>query len=395
MNKFLHVFCEFLYQSNVFTQSNQLKQVKRRLDIAHFSLKLSILIVFLTCLLPVFSQGKVFDFEKNIRIAFDMDDSMVFFRNGYKLGNRGLSYRLSEIKKVDINYLDSLCFPNKAEQEMLQELYNAPPIPNSSGNYSSSNKTIVWNTLTPDYKLVIGNIEFTLKVDFTTCKIYDVYSYLGSPIDGQIVGFEYEPDSDIPVSYRAYHHQRIRTGWETVGSENLSEKRYYFRLNDPLRRVDLNGTEEEKKELLALGKKIHKVVMQLLLTYKYNCKESMVQLMPDTVAIKHVIDSVFNLISQRNAIDSGNSPAVFDSTSAQIINVEVRIYETGIDAKFTYVIYEKGKRIFLPPDLDYLILNSFRKSIAYSEARYMCMPCPGSRNLKIKLLGGKVILFYK
>lgn len=355
-------------------------------------------ILFLSIITSSCSQNNVFEFEKPIKAAFDMDDSMIFFSYGYHPFGAGPAYKLSEIKKIQLEKTEPKSVIENTEPPIISDANNFEPI----GNYSPRQNIGINTRYTadPSFNLEIGNIDFTVKIDFEKCIIYDVYNYFGDPTEGQIVGFEFDPINQKPISYRAYSFNRIRTGWESVGSENSQEKRCYFKNGITKSMNDKNCTDEEKKELYELGIKIQGIIQKLLFKYMTSCPKVGETTDFDSVGINYRLDSTFNALRQKKFSDlKGNEIwKYFDNELT--LHIWTKISADGIDistdVKITYVDSAKHSGQYPETWLNNLISQAIRKDNTFNRPlKFMCLPFPSEKSMTIMVKNGQVFRFVK
>ncbi len=350
---------------------------------------------FITCSC---SQTNVFEFEKPIKAAFDMDDSMIFFSYSYHQFGEGPAYKLSEIKKIQLEKTEPKPVIENTEPSIISDDYNFE----QKGNYSSR-KNIGINTrytADPSFNLEIGNIDFTVKIDFEKGILYDVYNYFGDPREGQIVGFEFDPITQKPISYRAYSFHRVRTGWESVGSENSQEKRCYFKNGFAKEMNDKNSTDDEKKELYELGIKVQSIVQKLLFKYKTNCPKLGETTDFDSVGIKYRLDSTFNALIQKKFTDHKGNEIWKYFDNELTLHIWTKISADGIDistdVKIAYLDSTKHGGQYPETWLNNLISQAIRKDNGFNKPlKFMCLPFPSEKSMTIVVKNGQVLRFVK
>lgn len=344
-------------------------------------------------------QSNEFKYEQDIKSAFDMNDSLMYFSYEYAAEGKGSAFKLSEIKKVNLKKLDSVYFPKIIPVDNGDEI-DMPGVESIYDEVKPNNNSFLrtWNTHNLTYNLEIGNIRFKVVIDFEKCILYDIYNYYGDPRDGQIVGFSYSKESEQPLSYRAYHFQRIRTGWESVGSETLEEKRYYFTNTYNVSEKDKNGSPSEKKELYELGVKIHRIVKQLLLTYKASCPSENLKVTFDSIKLKYRLDSIFNLLSLPE-FDKNNENIKLKSLEPKLImQVTLSTTDLGKLEKMYFFLYGTSKsryeQVYLPPRIGEMVNRTLRQNISFNTPKFMCMPCAAEKKMTILFENNKVAKFY-
>lgn len=363
---------------------------------AHFSYLT--IILFFSIITSSCSQNNEFEFEKPIKAAFDMDDSMILFSYSYQKFGEGPAYKLSEIKKIQLEKTEPKPVIENTDPPIISDGYNFE----QKRNYSSR-KNIGINTRyteDPSFNLEIGNIDFTVKIDFENGILYDVYNYFGDPSEGQIVGFEFDPKTQKPISYRAYSFHRVRTGWESVGSENSQEKRCYFKNGFTKDMNDKNTTDAEKKELYELGIKIQSILQKLLFKYKTSCPKVSKITDYDSVGIKHRLDSTFMALIQKKFSDHKGNEVWKYFDNELTISIYSKISTDGIDintdVKIAYIDIAKNTGLYPETWLNNLISQAIRKDSNFNTPlKFMCLPFPSEKSMTIIVKNGQVLRFVK
>lgn len=340
-------------------------------------------IVLLLCLLQFAScsQSQTFDFEQDIRTAFDQNGDDIYFSFNEDTAKHFL---FSDVLNLDLNILDSILQPKQNSKGDLQ----------ASPDESLTNSHITYyNQGSQQYKLHVGDMVFVVDVDFRTGKLNRIYTSNWYNEVRENCGFEFNRNGEL-IRYKAYRSidSRFSNG-PTVNPEEV-EKRYYYVKIPGYNEVDKGGSEKDMEEMRVLGQRIQKIISQLVLAYKLNCKDEYPKIETDSISLKQSIDSVLSEMKDNPYVNFKGIELKNILQQELTIRIDFRILpNAAVEQTRITVFYldEIGKRA----DFRYEVLNSkieskLREHLHFNVPRLTGIPVSGSKRITIQTKNGMV-----